>query len=526
MNHYTKNIVVDLNNDCIVTLEKYMRTKDTSCLKYLFKNFFLLSSLNQIEVVKVLKNKTLLKQTLNYWRTNKIAPMIQFVKNMLISFFDPIKPLSLYKDVIDMCYAPIDFPIYNGRMIFNNQENIRIGTFSHTFHPNGVDILLNDEVNYDNVTYFSYVQVFNKFIDMNIIKNHEETKCINKEACLYWINMYLTKIRENFNQNHVYVLPILEAAYKTRLISFDLLDTLWNITNDHDFKMSIADFNNMMNREELRAISQQLHNLSVRIKTWFEQRQAAQADIGNNNNYAGAHSIHKLDNFRSSYLKALHNKVPDIIDSAKVQQYIGKLVISDQRIMISINEINTFSYHFQVEHEHVEYNMQQIFERVCFLIMDLENGWKDELKQKYKIKNDQELEFCSELQETKLKYKSLHNEASDRLKQELIDMQGTCISGHINRIFNALVGYVDMLVLNYDEIIKESINEFVRECEQSENLLDAMVDQEYNTELQKILKDCFDHVQKAVKINDQKIFDCMIKYFGDAIKTLKFFETV
>jgi hypothetical protein len=540
----------NLNNDCVTTVERYMKTKDVNILKNLFENFFLLSSINQIQVVYFLKNKTLLKQTLNYWKQHKIAPNTNMVKQMLLCFLDPSKPLETYKDVIDMCCVPINFAFHNYGFHRHLGLNQRQPFLTYEIHSNGSDILLDDLTNYDDSTYHIYIQAFNTFINSCIVTD-ESRNCINKQACLYWINMYMTKIREDFYQHHVYVLPMLEALYKTRLLTHTFLYDLWNLQmqpHAQDYRMHIADFNNTMDEHVLRAISPELHALHLDIKRWFDAH-VVRPNFDNGGGWGNAHSIHKLDSFRSTYLKALHQKVLVIEESAKVQQWIGNLQKSqsvkfvntiDARIMKSINEINTFSSQFQIEGTNDKYTMQDIFERVCFLIMNLANEWKDVVKKKYNL-TDKDLqqpenirvknvvEILKEIEELKTQHKTTCDEATERLKQELRDMQGTCISGHINRILNSLVGYVELYVFDNEQTVKEWIETFMKDVlseDEREELFDAMVDQEYKQNTQIYVRECLDFIKKKNTYNvpSETIQTCMIKYFGEAIKHFDYIE--
>jgi hypothetical protein len=552
--------VIDLNNDCDHNLQKFLHTKDALVLKRLLQHFFLLSSFNQILIIKTLRNKKLLLQAMSYWKRARILPDTKDLTNLVFSFIDPRNNVSLKdkQDIIDTLYAPITLEFHPEQQLY--EARVQDDLVRIEIHPNGSDVILNANVDYGNMIHYNYLKLYNEFMRYITLTSDQG----HRDLALRWSDMYLNRIREDFAHNHVYVEFILAGLYETNLLDYERLNIIWNINTDVNYRMHVADYANIRIRDT--NTSQDLLDLVNQIRAWFQAHIVAQQAIfdGNANGYAGSHSIHALDGFRRAYVVALMDKTCKMTQEniAEVEGFIKSLSLMihdsssmDARIYRAIQEISTYTSVFEPVHM---WTVQMIFERVCWLILQLKNNYKSKFdavkleeceKNKYRIPEnltlsvDERIELQKEYDELKQKVEEAKQtsqeefeQATMRLKQELSDMAGTCISGHLNRIFNSLEGFVCMIKVNYEALIKEQIETFVKTHAESDELLEQMVEGEYTYSMQSVIMQCTVHVFKYLRTEYGPdsgtsciltVQECIKNFFGhEALKDFSFLNNI
>ena len=78
------------------------------------------------------------------------------------------------------------------------------------------------------------------------------------------------------------------------------------------------------------------------------------------------------------------------------------------------------------------------------------------------------------------------SELQKRLGEELNEMQGTCVSGHLNRIFNCLIGFEDILQISLENDYKHRLREELDKLgADEEELIDAIIMAEWNAKTRK-----------------------------------------
>ena len=108
-----------------------------------------------------------------------------------------------------------------------------------------------------------------------------------------------------------------------------------------------------------------------------------------------------------------------------------------------------------------------------------------------------------------------------RLLEEIKEMNGTCISGHINRIFNCLFGFEDIfeipIEMKYKKMLKDELEFIVKNYD---NVTESIIMSEWTD---KSKKDCFKIANDSREIiksklsfsNDNELFtDVFYKWSG------------
>jgi hypothetical protein len=155
-----------------------------------------------------------------------------------------------------------------------------------------------------------------------------------------------------------------------------------------------------------------------------EQELQNRRNINIGHRFGGAHNVHMLDKQRSSFLEWLCKEVPSV-NHDYVKEVVDKMFgFRGAFIEIAYNEIYESTHGFMSEG--VPYiTMKDIFERICCFI--------------YKSPNTDLIVL--------------------RLCDELEDMTGTCLSGHVNRLFNALQGFMP----TYSVVTKHTIKNYIQD---------------------------------------------------------------
>jgi hypothetical protein len=96
-------------------------------------------------------------------------------------------------------------------------------------------------------------------------------------------------------------------------------------------------------------------------------------------------------------------------------------------------------------------------------------------------------------------------ELQKRLIEELEEMNGTCVSGHLNRIFNCLMGFEDILNNNIEEEYRYLLRKYLDEGgSKNEELLDAIVMAEWSEGMK---KECIEVGSRARKRVQEELPD-------------------
>ena len=119
-------------------------------------------------------------------------------------------------------------------------------------------------------------------------------------------------------------------------------------------------------------------------------------------------------------------------------------------------------------------------------------------------------------------------ELQKRLIEELVEMQGTCVSGHLNRIFNCLIGFEDILQISLEDNYKFKLRELLdQNATGDEELLDSIIMAEWTDVTKEKCVDiairCRADLLKALELKTDKdeekwYYDVIYKWSGLDIK--------
>ena len=175
----------------------------------------------------------------------------------------------------------------------------------------------------------------------------------------------------------------------------------------------------------------------------------------------GNQNVHKLDKYRGSFLSWLANQTFLHEDDPKrdyINAMISAVYSNNGRCTMTLNHIKDTASVFSFLVEENVYN---------------------EYTRKIEIKlNEFQWNLFTILRRMIwfIAHHQHRQELQKRLIEELIEMQGTCVSGHLNRIFNCLIGFEDILQIspedNYKFKLRERLDQGVAG---DEELLDAII---------------------------------------------------
>ena len=294
----------------------------------------------------------------------------------------------------------------------------------------------------------------------------------HKQLYLYWCNQY-----SSLWQTHNAMLETVAAQLcVSQLATPENLQTIWDRAT-YGTKIHLCDLL-LDHAQGILNSSPEFHALQNTINTWrnfhigFPQR--------NNDNFSnGAHNVHLLDKYRSEYLAKLMKKTARVTPQELMDTYSrlqGKFVTP--KTSKSIYEITTYSSLFGP----LNFTMFEILQRIVCLIDQIVVNPK--LSKGLSAEDEEEQERQQKVYVQSLE---LQTHAFQRLQEELVDMSGTCISGHINRLFNVTTGILSDLELgvNKSKIAYDHLEKVIKEGSPSilEDLWEQMVDQEYSTEV-------------------------------------------
>jgi hypothetical protein len=182
------------------------------------------------------------------------------------------------------------------------------------------------------------------------------------------------------------------------------------------------------------------------------------------------HDVHKLDRFRSKYLVWLYYRTKEFTDE---DREVGKrLAQKYYQTYQGAREIQTTTSIFSTSDTSDEKNdlvismsMAEIFENLLTAIMRLVPKQVDDEDERKKLLERRDL-------------------ALKRMQDELIDMAGTCHSGHLNRLFNVTVGIFDNTLYEVIDYSTEARNLFQKHMQQLDEedqdaLFEGMADDIY-----------------------------------------------
>jgi len=185
------------------------------------------------------------------------------------------------------------------------------------------------------------------------------------------------------------------------------------------------------------------------------------------------HNVHMLDSQRQSFLLWLFERVRQYDLDLEVDPIVRQLLVtSDPLVQKAYNEIYDNTHFFQTETIPM-ISLLEVFHRICAYV--------------YRY-TEYNLEVRIEL--------------IGRLQDELSEMAGTCLSGHVNRLFNALQGYMPSYTVVTDGMIKT----YIREERTSLMTLIAKADEQVpeSTDRDRILHTFLDEYHKIERINREE----------------------
>jgi hypothetical protein len=220
------------------------------------------------------------------------------------------------------------------------------------------------------------------------------------------------------------------------------------------------------------------------------------------NEFIGSQNVHKLDNLRETFLVWLLNNTfkhesKDITDI--LNNLLQVFYYNEPYFMNVLNHIKTITSMFNISMN------DTITKKKTILYLSLEDILKRMIYFISKHKHRTEIKL--------------------RLLEEIKEMNGTCISGHINRIFNCLFGFEDIfeipIEMKYKKMLKDEL-EFV--VKNYDNVTESIIMSEWTD---KSKKDCFKIANESREIvktklsflNDNELFiDVVYKWSGLIIR--------
>ena len=257
------------------------------------------------------------------------------------------------------------------------------------------------------------------------------------------------------------------------------------------YKTCIADLYYNYRQISLQdAIEQVGERLHAELVAHQENHARNRLHQGNNMRYNSAHSIHLLDEFRQQYIKELIDFVGAITpeETEQVDDLINKLQQEDAKFSIPINYLQTMNSTLKINTRAIK--VSDFLKYVLVAIIRLPEPTQSEV--------------------------------IVRLKQELLDMSGQCLSGHINRLCIVLIGFVNINSVDIQELLKKHISSQLLNLseDQQSSLYLKMVDASYDEDDIKLIMDMTESAYEEARKHD--INEDMLKQIGNKIQKLLF----
>ena len=249
----------------------------------------------------------------------------------------------------------------------------------------------------------------------------------------------------------------------------------------------------------------------------------------------GNQNVHKLDKYRGSFLSWLASKT-FVNEDDKQRYYIDSMISavysSNGRCVSTLNHLkdtaSVFSFLYE---EKVTLSASQSAEGV----INDRTGSLDTGRVSVQGREEvalRETQWSLSVIFRRMVWFVAHHqyrqELQKRLIEELIEMQGTCVSGHLNRIFNCLIGFEDILQISLEENYKFKLRELLdQNATGDEELLDSIIMAEW-TDITKescddIATRCRSDLLKALELKtdadeEKWYYDVVYKWSGLDIK--------
>jgi hypothetical protein len=227
----------------------------------------------------------------------------------------------------------------------------------------------------------------------------------------------------------------------------------------------------------------------------------------------GNQNVHKLDKYRGSFLSWLASKT-FVNEDDKQRYYIDSMISavysSNGRCVSTLNHLKDTASVFSFLYEEKVLNERTGREEVALR----ETQWSLSVIFRRMVWFVAHHQYRQELQK--------------RLIEELIEMQGTCVSGHLNRIFNCLIGFEDILQISLEDNYKFKLRELLdQNATGDEELLDSIIMAEW-TDMTKercadIATRCRSDLLKALELKtdtdeEKWYYDVVYKWSGLDLK--------
>jgi hypothetical protein len=409
--------------------------------RFLVLNFQKLPPITKVTVCRSLKNTVLTQTFLKAFVVNQTLPPC-VVEEIFVEHFQQ----ASYEQLLEIIH-----------LFLPNQEperRVNVGI---------------DGDDYLHKLVFAKVVLSYKFHPEEFRSNDDISRVM-----LYWCERLMASRMLRFGIDN-----ILGALIETQQLTPQHLRTMWEATQQptdptHQLRRHFHDtfFNSQ------RAVAQRANQAFAPIIHEMERWMTAQLNlVGGNDlefNRPGAfinmHDVHKLDRFRSKYLVWLYYRTKEFTDE---DREVGKrLAQKYYQTYQGAREIQTTTSIFSTSDTSDEKNdlvismsMAEIFENLLTAIMRLVPKQVDDEDERKKLLERRDL-------------------ALKRMQDELIDMAGTCHSGHLNRLFNVTVGIFDNTLYEVIDYSTEARNLFQKHMQQLDEedqdaLFEGMADDIY-----------------------------------------------
>ena len=192
------------------------------------------------------------------------------------------------------------------------------------------------------------------------------------------------------------------------------------------------------------------------------------------------HSVHMLDKYRMNLLAWLYDRtffLPKMLDPEQRHhlQETSTITFQLNNMFSMFNRKPEFAKVFQ----HVQ-TLTSCFE---FIVIQKETPDLEPKVVRWKIED---------VMRRMIWYISHHEDRKEleaRFLEEIQEMQGTCVSGHLNRLFNCLAGFEELVEAPLEADYKNMFRELLdKEIKKHEALLDAIVMAEWTDDLKEELE--------------------------------------
>lgn len=311
-----------------------------------------------------------------------------------------------------------------------------------------------------------------------------KSKEVTGKILKYWFERLLDSRLFTIQINNRILADIVSAMITLKILSLNVLQECWQSAN-RETQVLIADVVATANMDEIRTENQLLIPLIQRILHFRQELLRQNADVNHGFFQNHAHNVHMLDVYRSYFLASINELVSALdirLYTDKVDSRFNYYTMLDATSQ-SVHEILTNTTLFSCRNSSQTVTMTEVLKKIILLFVSIvpyineETATEQEKEEFHKL-------YAERAERQKLAFK--------RLEDELIDMTGTCQSGHINRLFNATVGVITIdQRLNFSEEIKHSFQTCISKFDENmqDQLLEEMTTQQYSAAVETMIED-------------------------------------